>query len=100
MGAGGEARSHVGVVGGGVGVVGEVEEVEEQHVSGNENLQNSFQSDRKQDALPVIRGEKKPCVSCRRYSHQKSMGYERPGIALYYGLADLLGDVHLNSFLP
>jgi hypothetical protein len=76
--------------------VGEVEE----HVSDSENLQNPIQPDRKQDALPVIQGEKKPCVSCWSYSRQENMGCERPGIGLYYGLVGVWDDgVHLNPFL-
>lgn len=88
--------NHVGVVGGGEGEV-------EEHVSGSENLQNPIQPDRKQDALPVIQGEKKPlaCVSCWSYSHQKSNGCEMPGIGLHCGLeGGWDADEHLNSFLP
>lgn len=71
----------------------------EEHASGSENLQQrQIQPDRKEDALPVIQGEKKPYVSCWRYSNPKSMGCERPGIGLHYGLG-VWDDVHLNSFL-
>ena len=78
-----------------------VGEVEEQHVSGNENLQNPFLPDRKQDAIPMIQGKKKPSVSYWSYSHQKSMGCERPSIGLCYGLVGVWDDdVHLNSYLP
>jgi hypothetical protein len=92
LGGGGEVREDVGVVG------GEVDEVEEQYVSGNENLQKTIQPDRKQDALPVIQGEKKPWVSCWS---QKSTGCEKPGIGLYCGLEGGWDDeLHLYSFLP
>ena len=86
----------------GAGEVVVVGEVEEQHVSGNENLQNPFLPDRKQDAIPVIQGKKKPGVSCwSYYSHQKSMDCERPSIGLCHGLEGVWDDDgDLNSFLP
>ena len=83
-----------GVVGGEGVAAGEAEE----HVSGNESLeQRPIQADRKQDAVPVIQGEKKPCVSCWSSSHQKS----RPGIGSHYGLVGVWDDdAHLKSCLP